>query len=131
MRLTTTIAGIQAAQAANLQLIAAVQAREGSALGRTVLYAASDLHRYAVAITHVDTGALRASQRIRPGPGARAEIYIDPSSRNPRTGEAPARYGPAEHARGGSHAFYARTFYERIPDLAPRAAAYFFGQLPR
>lgn len=130
MRIVTTIAGIQAAQAANLKIIAALQEREGTALGRTVLYAAADLHRYAVAVTHVDTGALRASQRIRAGPGARAEIYIDPSSRNPRTGVPPARYGPVEHARGGSHAFYERTFYERIPDLAPRAAAYFFRQLP-
>src|SRR5574341_1622852 len=117
-----TITGIQEAQAANLRLIAA--ARPEGGLGRAVQYAATAVHRYAVMITHVITGALRASHRIRLAGAARAEIYLDPTATNPRTGERTAEYGPAEHARGGSHAFYERPVSEQGDEIAARAALF-------
>lgn len=115
-----TITGIQEAQQANLRAIHAALPERG--LGRVVGIAALELHRYATAVTHVDTGALRASHRIRQD-GSRAEIYIDPGSVNPRTGEHPAQYGIEEHDRGGLHAFYLRTFTERGPEAVSRAGA--------
>lgn len=111
-----TIRGLQQAQQANLRAIAAT--KPGGALGRAVLYATTGAQRAAVVITHVDTGALRASHRIRMERGGlRGVIYIDPTGKNPRTGQRTAIYGPSEHARGGSHAFYERTVNEAGPDL--------------
>lgn len=110
-----SIQGIQEAQRDNLAMIRALQ--PGSGMGEAVRGAAVELHRYSVVVTHVDTGALRASHRIRFGTGffggAEAEISIDEGARNPRSGTPPRVYGPAEHARGGSHAFYERTYDER------------------
>lgn len=108
-----TIRGIQEAQAANNQAMAAL--RPAGALGRAVQWGTAESHRYCVTITHVDTGALRASHRMSFDEGrgwARGRIAIDASSVNPH-GHKPAEYGPIEHARGGSHAFYARTKEER------------------
>jgi hypothetical protein len=71
---------------------------------------------YAAAITHIWSGMLSASHRVRykkdktlGGNEWFAEIYIDRTRRNPWTGKLAAFYGPIEHARGGSHAFYERT----------------------
>jgi len=119
---SATITGIQEAQAANLRLIAA--ARPEGGLGRAVQYAATAVHRYAVIIKHVITGALRASHRIRLTGAARAEIYLDPSAKNPRSGAATSEYGPAEHARGGAHRFYERTLDEQGDEIAARAALF-------
>lgn len=113
-----TITGLQEAQAANLRMIAEV--KPSGALGRAVKYALTELHRHAVAITHVDTGSLRASHRMRyeeAGASARGEIYIDPAAVNPRTHKRPAEYGVYEHDRGGSHAFYDRTRDEAGPKI--------------
>ena len=107
------IKGIQKAQAANNRALAAVRPR--GALGRAVQWGIAEAHRYAVTITHVDSGALRASHRMRYQEGgrwARGRMMIDASSVNPR-GAKPSVYGPIEHERGGSHAFYARTESER------------------
>lgn len=110
-----SIAGIQEVMAANLRLIAAL---EKSPIRDAVM----DLHRWAVAITHVDTGALRASHRmeVRDQEG---RIYIDPNSVNPRSKRRPAEYGVYEHHRGGSHAFYQRTLKERGSHVAKRFGA--------
>lgn len=108
-----SIQGLQDAQHDNLKMIRALHPSSG--LGEAVRYAATDLHRYSVAITHVDTGALRASHRINYsiyGLEAMAEIYIEPGASNPRGGR-PAVYGVVEHSRGGDHAFYERTYSER------------------
>ena len=117
-----TITGIQQAQRANLKHIAAM--KPVGAFGRAIQYTTIAAHRYTVSITHVwwdRGGGLRASHRMRIN-GLRGEIYIDPSSVNPR-GQRPSIYGPAEHARGGTHAFYARTEYE-YGLRAARAGAY-------
>lgn len=124
-----TISGLQHAQYANLALIAACEA--GGALGRAVRYAALEAQRYAAAITHVDTGTLKASHHIASkNGGLRAVVYVDPSARNPRTGERPSIYGEYEEFRGGSHAFYRRTVDERGYAIARAAADGFMRQLP-
>jgi hypothetical protein len=117
-----SIQGLQEAQRANARHIAAM--KPSGAFGRVVQYATVSAHRYAVSITHVwryKGGGLRASHRMRVY-GLRGEISIDPSAVNPR-GQRPSIYGPAEHARGGTHAFYARTERE-YGQQAARAGAY-------
>lgn len=110
-----SVQGLQDAQQDNLKMIRAL--RPSTGLGQAVRGAISDLHRYAVMITHVDTGTLRASHRIAFGEsygGAEASISIDENAVNPRTGQHAVEYGPVEHARwGGGHAFYGRTYEER------------------
>jgi hypothetical protein len=122
-----SIRGLQEAQRANLKLISAV--RPGGALGRAVLYMATEAERYAVSYTHVDTGALRASHRIRQETSTRYRIYIDPSATNPRSKTPTSKYGPIEHRRGGDHEFYGRT-YRQGPQIASRAIVYLRSQLP-
>lgn len=134
-----TITGVQEAQRANLRAMRAV-VQTGQGMTRALALAGLELHRYAVAVTHVDTGALRASHRLRSSPG-RVELHIDPNARGIkryRTGgkkiirrrrvsegaPRPAEYGPLEHARGGEHAFYERTYTERGPEAVNRATAY-------
>jgi len=102
------IEGIQAAQAAVNRVVAST--RPAGALGAAVQEATVRLHRYAVGVTHVDTGALRGSHTMRIT-RTRGEIYISPNARH-ATGKRPAEYGVYEHRRGGSHAFYARTVAE-------------------
>ena len=121
-----TITGIQEAQRANLEAIAAV--RPGGAFGRAVVYATTAAHRYAVAITHVDSGTLRASHRVEVS-GLRGRIYIDPGSFKPRTDQKPVEYGPYEHQRGGSHAFYQRVVDEKGQEIGQRAMAMIVGGL--
>lgn len=113
-----TITGIQEALDRNTRRIANLQA--SGVKGAAIRDATADLHRYAVSITHVQTGALRASHRMEVTPD-RGRIYIDPSSINPRTGERPAVYGVEEEERGGTHAFYRRTRDERGPYAVGRA----------
>lgn len=105
-----SINGLQAAQDTMLRGIRAM--RPNDARGRAVKEASVMLHRYATAITHVDTGSLRASHFMDLS-GERGRIYINPRTRNPFTGERPAVYGVIEHDRGGDHAFYERTVIER------------------
>ncbi len=125
--LGTSIRGLQAAQRAMLKVLTAVKPEGG--LGRAVLYLATSAHRILVTNTHVDTGAYRASQYVKPEGSGRYRIYIAGNTNNPRTGASPAVYGPAEEARGGSHAAYQRTF-DSGPELAARAAQYLIGELP-
>jgi len=113
-----TITGLQEAQARNLRRIAAL--RPTGATGAAIRDVTLTLHRYAVAITHVDTGTLRAGHRIRIH-GLEGEIYIAGNARNPRTGRLAANYGRWEHRRGGTHAFYDRTRAEAGPAAMKRA----------
>ena len=118
-----SIEGIQEAQDANLRDIAAMG--PSGALGEAVRFVTVGLHRHALIVTHVDTGALRGSHRMLID-GGRAEIYIDPGSVNPKGGR-PAVYGPIEHERGGEHAFYDRAMYEAGPGLISRAVGMILG----
>ena len=113
------IEGIQEVLDANLQRIAALTPT--GAAGKAIKYGTIRLHRYAVAITHVwkyKGGALRASHRMAIS-GLDGKITIDPSAMNPR-GQRPADYGPHEHARGGTHAFYKRAVEEEGPETSRR-----------
>jgi hypothetical protein len=121
-----TIKGLQEAQAANLKNIAAL--KPNGAFGRAVQYATIQAQRYAVSITHVDTGSLRASHRMQMY-GNKGEIFIDPNAVNPRSRSRPVDYGVYEHKRGGSHAFYARTEQEAGPKIANAAVNGFIKEL--
>jgi hypothetical protein len=117
-----SITGIQQAQARNQRMIAALQ--PSGAVGRAVQYGTVAAQRYAISITHVGRykvgaggtwvggGTLRASHRMELS-RAQGRVFIDPTSVNPRTGARAAVYGPIEHARGGTHAFYERVSAER------------------
>lgn len=105
MRVNLTITGLQEAQAANRERIAMVQ--PGSAFGLLIKQITAFTHRQAVAMTHVDTGALRASHRMEIS-DVRGQVFVDPIAVNPRTGEVVADYAEIEHDRGGEHAFYTR-----------------------
>lgn len=116
-----SIKGIQEAQAANNRSIAALKPR--GEFGRAIQYMTAALHSYAIRITHVDTGSLKGSHRMKMKlkQPIRGIIYIDPASVNPRSKQRPARYGVYEEARGGSHAFYTRTEKEAGPKVLTQA----------
>lgn len=112
-----TIRGLQEAQDMVNRAHAALQPR--SAVGRAIQTGTAATHRYAVSVTHVDTGALRASHRQALDlPKLRGIVHLDRSATNPRTGTPVRVYGPIEHARGGRHAFYDRTVAERGQQIA-------------
>jgi hypothetical protein len=85
--------------------------RPSGKLGKAVQYGTIQAHRYAVGLTHVDTGSLKSSHRMEIK-GLRGEVYIDPNASNPRSGRRTAMYGQYEHDRGGEHAFYQRVIDE-------------------
>lgn len=109
------IQGIQEAQRQNAEWMAAL--RPSGGFGEAIRYGTTAAHRYAVSVTHVDTGALRASHRMGIYEGGReGRVDIDGGAANPR-GQRPARYGVYEHNRGGEHAFYGRTVKEAGPNI--------------
>lgn len=114
-----SIQGLQQAQAANLRAMAAVSPNGG--LGRAVQYALVSAQRYETSIVHVDTGALRASQRIEYS-GTRGTIYTDPSAINPRSRRRVIDYAAVEHNRGYPHNYAQRTVDERGDQIAQSAA---------
>lgn len=121
-----SIYGIQAAQDAMVRTANAAKPRNG--LGAAVKEATVAAHRYAVYLTHVDTGALRAAHHMAIN-GSRGEIYIDPAAAR-SDGQRPSDYGPFEHERGGSHAFYERTVDEYGRQILNEAGEAFRRYLP-
>ncbi|HSN78206.1 MAG TPA: hypothetical protein VL334_24305 [Anaerolineae bacterium] len=119
MAVTLTIKGIQEAQQRNQRQIAAL--RPAGAFGAAVREATVQLQRYSIALTHVDTGALKSSHTMEVK-ALWGRIFISPSAVNPHGG-LPARYGPFEHARGGDHAFYDRAVAEYGQQVIDRATA--------
>lgn len=113
-----SIEGIQEVMARNNRRINDL--RPEGAAGEAVRDAVIALHRYAVQITHVDTGSLRASHRMDVNE-LEGMVYIDSGSVNPRTREKPSIYGVIENARGGEHAFYDRTVSEIGEQVRARA----------
>lgn len=101
-----TVEGLREAQQANQKAIKAL--RPDGAFGKAIKDATVKAHRYAVSITHVDTGLLRGSHRMRVT-GTRGEIFTGVS------------YAPEENARGGAHAFYERTVNEAGDGIAREA----------
>jgi len=102
------IEGLQEAQRQNQKMLAALEPRNAPA--KALQYITAALLRYATVITHVVTGALRASHRAGYF-NYRGVVFIDSGAVNP-FGDRPSVYGEYEHARGGSHAFYERTVRE-------------------
>lgn len=126
--MSLTIRGIQRAQAMQQRTHAAVQPQ--GELGKAIQYITMAGQRYAIQITHVDTGALRASHRMFVDyQQARGRLYLSPVARNPRTGRQTAEYGVYEHERGGSHAFYDRTAEEVGPKLLRHGAEMIVGAM--
>lgn len=116
--MTLTIRGIQQAQQRNNRRIAALQ--PSGALGEAVQYMTAAGHRYLVGVTHVHTGALRASRRMELDLStARGRLFTSPVTRNPRSGKLCIDYDPIEEARGGDHAAWARTEAEISQKLLP------------
>lgn len=111
--LKITVEGLIELQRANEELIHTI--RPQNQLGRSVKRVLTFLHKYAVRITHRQTGALASShvmeflvrrKRIE------GRLFISRRTRNPSTGARPYKYGVEEHERGGTHAFYRRTVKE-------------------
>lgn len=121
-----SIYGIQQAQNAMLRTANAVRPQSG--LGAAVKEATVAAHRYAVYLTHVDTGALRAAHHMAIT-GSRGQIYIDPAAAR-SDGQRPSIYGPFEHERGNSHAFYAQTVDEYGRQILNEASEAFRRYLP-
>lgn len=103
------IEGLQEALRRNQQRVLAL--RPDGVVDREIHRITLGAQRYAMSITHVDTGALRLSHRAIYAP-SQGRVHLSPSTRNPRTGKRPWEYGVYEHDRGGEHAFYTRTKVE-------------------
>ena len=114
-----SITGIQEAQSEMVKTIARMQAT--GPRQRAILYATTAAHRYLVSITHVDTGAYRASQWME-AKGERGQIYVNPSTTNPRSKVKPVEYSVYEEERGGEHAAYERTVKEAGPGIIEEAS---------
>jgi hypothetical protein len=112
---------LQEAQAKNNKAIAAL--KPSGEFGRVVRDVTIYAHRHGVAITHVDTGTLKAGHRMQVR-GLRGRIYIDPGAINPRSHQRAAVYGIYEHERGGEHAFYDRVGREVGPEIERRYSQY-------
>jgi len=113
--MTIGISGIQETQRGVNEIMAAF--KPGGKFSKAIWRITMSLHRYAVSITHVVTGALRASHRQRMASDTIGFIYLDSSAVNPRTHERTSRYGAFEEQRGGDHAFYMRTVNEAAPGV--------------
>ena len=110
------IAGLQQAQRRNLERIAAM--KPGGRLGAAIRDIALDAHRFLTSVTHVITGAYRASNRVSIS-GLTAKINVDSFAVNPRGGK-PIIYSVYEERRGGDHAAYARTYDQIKSGIAQR-----------
>lgn len=118
------IYGMQRAQADNQQMLMASKP-EGE-FGEAVDFAVKHALAYAIRVTHVDRGWLKASHRGRRA-GLKGMVYIAPQGGE----DDPAEYGPYEHARGGSHAFYDRTIEEAGDQIAKGALKIMAGAYAR
>ena len=98
-------------------------------LSQAVGRAAERAMRYAREISHIDTGELQGSHRATYEGSRRATVYVDPSVVNIK-GKRPGIYASHEHARGGTHAFYARTVAEQGTAILTEAADTLRASLP-
>lgn len=124
----TTIKGLQEAQAACLQLLAAM--RPSGALGKSVQFALAAASRYAIAETPVDTGAWRASHRVKMQRLA-GEVFLDPSAKNPRNGALVRVYARANAERAGGRYDVYKTVGQKEREIATAAAQALIAELPQ
>jgi len=105
VELDLEIKGLKETQDRLVQLLAQVTGHGWEAI---VSKATLRAHRYATMITHVDTGRLKNS--LFPRVHSRGNTAYGVIGTN-------VVYAPYEHARGGSHAFFARTVDEEGPAI--------------
>lgn len=125
--MSATIQGLQEAQAANAQAIAA--ARPDGGLGRAIKHATAAAHRYAVAHTPVDTGAWRASHRMALE-AARGRVELQAGATNPRSRTPVKVYASAWEAKGGARAPYQRTYQDAGAQIAAEGGVALLKELP-
>lgn len=133
---TLTIEGLQKAQKANAQMIAAM--KPGGAVGQAVRYATTQVHRRAIYNTPWDSGGLRAAHRMAAS-GLQGRVYIDQAATNPRQGgRRPAEYGAHLHKQGmrpgilgGIRAFYQYTAERDGPQIVKTAIGMIEKGLPK
>lgn len=126
-----SISGLQQAQQAMMKKIASL--KPGGSFEDAIRFGTIAALRYAISITHVDTGTLRAALRMKLErgfmSGPRGVVYIDPNAVSPArsttmAGRAkPSKYGPFENARGDSHGFFERVPRERGSTIGRQCAA--------
>lgn len=115
------ISGLQEAQRWNARAIANM--KPSGAFGRMIRDIVTQIQRAEMAVTHVDTGALRGSERMELR-GLTGRTYIDESAMNPRSRVPAHVYAVFENARGDSHAFGERTANDAAPAIVRNALAY-------
>ncbi len=103
-------------------------AQRGGALEKSAAFAARRAYYYVRSITHVDTGALKASHVIEQH-GLKAYVYPSPAVINPRSGKRVTDYAFYENRRGGSHAFYTRML-GKMPEFMAQAEELLRRSLP-
>ena len=93
------ITGLQKLQRANLEAIRALKPRH--ALGLALKRGVAMIHRLSVMYTPHDTGALRASHRMKiDNRQVIGRVSLDRTAKNPRTGMRTAEYGYYLHQQG-------------------------------
>lgn len=129
--MSEVIEGQRELQAALDQIAAAV--KPSGALGQAVQAVTRHAWTLAQDASHVQTGALQASHRwsyAEVDGNAQGLVTIDEGAFNPRSLEDVREYAPIEHARGGSHAFYARVVEDRGDELLGLGATALLDALP-
>jgi len=110
------------------------QTIQRGAFSQLVRETLEEMRDYAEAITHIYTGALASSHRVDYDANhQRGEVFVDPNvmqHRARRPARSVASYAAAEHARGGSHAFYQRTLDEFGESVVRRGVAAYMGRMP-
>lgn len=105
-----------------------------STIDRRLKPVGEEMIDYLSQITHRITGTLASSFRLRyaiTGEAAWGTIEIADDVVNPVSGGRPVEYGVYEHARGGTHAFFERTFKKYESRAASRYMNYVLQDLPK
>ena len=99
MPVQVNIKGLQVLAAANLDAIRALKLK--GALGKAIQEGTARVHRLSIHKAPVDTGALRASVRMKiDNRQVMGRVIIDRTARNPRTKMRTAEYAYYLHQRG-------------------------------
>lgn len=117
MPIQVNIKGLQRLQDANIRAINALKPR--GALGKGIREGTAQIHRLSVVYTPHDTGALRASHRIKiDSRQTMGRVSIDRTARNPKTGQLTHEYGYHLHQQGQIPGLRSgiRAFYEYVAE---------------
>lgn len=92
-------------------------------LGTMVNQIVTSSYRFANQITHVMTGTLKGAQSYNIKRGfsqVEGKIFINRVDINPLNHAPAYKYALVEHDRGGTHAFYYQTFFNKTIPLTQR-----------